>query len=77
MKFRRRFQRQCNRDEPVVVTLQDIKDVALFTADAADLSVEFISYFHLPTVDKFLRALIIYFQYYIQVQCRLAVCFFL
>lgn len=67
VKFKRQFQRQCKPNEPNVVTLQDVKDVALFLANPADLTVDFINYFHIPTMDRFLRALIVYFQYYIQV----------
>lgn len=46
--------------------LQDIKDLVLFLA-TSPMTVQFINFFHLPTVDRFLRALILYFQYYVDV----------
>lgn len=52
-----------------MITIQDIKDVVLFSANPKDLTLEFIIYFHIPIMDRFLRALIVYFQYFIQV-CR-------
>lgn len=67
MRFKRQFQRQCRPDEKDVVTIQDVKDVALFLANAEDLTPDFIDYVHIPTIDRFIRALIIYFQYYVQV----------
>lgn len=67
MKFKRQFQRKCKPDEPNVVTLQDVKDVAFFVANPKDLTLDLVNYFHIPTMDRFLRALIIYFQYYLQV----------
>lgn len=65
--FRRYFQRRCKLDEPEVVTIQDVKDIALYLANPKDLSLEFITFFHIPTVDRFLRALILYIQYYLDV----------
>lgn len=53
--------------EPRVITIQDIKDIVIFLTNANELTRDFIKYFHLPTVDRFLRSLIVYFQYYIQV----------
>lgn len=50
-----------------MITIQDIKDVVLYSTNPKDLSPEFILYFHMPVMDRVLRALIIYFQYYIQV----------
>lgn len=67
MKFKRQFQRKCKADEPNVVTLQDVKDVTFFIANPNDLTLDLINYFHIPTMDRFLRALIVYFQYYLQV----------
>lgn len=49
------------------MTLQDIKDVALFTAERADLTPEFINFMHTRRMDEFLRALIVYFQFYFRV----------
>lgn len=57
----------CRPDEPEVITIQDIKDVVLFTANPKDISKEFIMFIHIPSMDRFLRALIVYFQYYLQV----------
>ncbi|GJQ88148.1 hypothetical protein Trydic_g13152 [Trypoxylus dichotomus] len=65
--FRRYFQRRCKLDEPEVVTIQDVKDIALYLANPKDLTVEFITFFHIPTVDRFLRALILYFQYFLDI----------
>ena len=31
------------------------------------IALQFINFFHLPLVDRFLRALVLYFQYYIEV----------
>lgn len=53
-------------DEPDVIILQDIKDLVLFLL-ATPVSVQFINFFHLPIVDRFLRALIIYFQRYTEI----------
>ncbi|XP_017782229.1 PREDICTED: uncharacterized protein LOC108566722 [Nicrophorus vespilloides] len=64
--FRRFFQRRVKMNEPEVITLQDIKDVALFLANPKDLTIEFIQYFHLPEIDRFLKSIIIYFHYYLQ-----------
>ncbi|KAK9884431.1 hypothetical protein WA026_007278 [Henosepilachna vigintioctopunctata] len=66
-QFRRYYKRRVRPGAVDVVTLQDIKDVVLFTAEVTDLSTEFIKFFHLPTTDAFLRASIVYFQYYFQV----------
>ncbi|XP_022904192.2 protein phosphatase 1 regulatory subunit 36-like isoform X1 [Onthophagus taurus] len=65
--FRRYFQRRVKPLEPDVVTVQDLRDIALYLANPKDLSIEFINYFHIQPVDRFLRALIIYFQYYLDV----------
>ncbi|XP_060525300.1 uncharacterized protein LOC132701435 [Cylas formicarius] len=70
-KFRKLYQRRVNAEEPSVVTLQDVKDVAIFTTKVEDLTFKFISYFHTVAVDCFLRSLIIYFQYYFQVWNKL------
>lgn len=67
VRFRRFFQRRIGPNEPEIITLQDVKDVALFLAFPKDLTVEFVTYFHLPEVDRFLKALIIYFHYFLQV----------
>ena len=50
---------------PDVVLLQDIKTLVLFLI-SGHVSPRFIEFFHLPIVDRFLRILIIYFQFYIE-----------
>ncbi|XP_018580026.1 uncharacterized protein LOC108917761 [Anoplophora glabripennis] len=67
LEFRKIYQRKVKLTEPDVVTIQDIKDVVIFTCDVTGLTPEFISYFHSEAMDRFLRSLIIYFQYYFQV----------
>ncbi|KAK5650556.1 hypothetical protein RI129_001585 [Pyrocoelia pectoralis] len=67
-RFRRYHQRRCKPNEPQVITIQDLKDVAIYIANPKRLSLDFLKLFHTPTVDKFLRALIVYFQFYIQVR---------
>ncbi|KAK4883521.1 hypothetical protein RN001_006840 [Aquatica leii] len=66
-RFRRHHQRRCKPNEPDVITIQDIKDIAIYLANPKNLSLDFIKYFHTPTMDRFLRSLIVYFQFYIQV----------
>ncbi|XP_076299723.1 protein phosphatase 1 regulatory subunit 36 isoform X1 [Lasioglossum baleicum] len=63
IKFRRHFLRKISPIEPNVIILQDIKDLVLFLL-ATPVSPQFINFFHLPIVDRFLRAAIIYFNYY-------------
>ncbi|CAG9563166.1 unnamed protein product [Danaus chrysippus] len=46
---------------------QDVKDVVLFTAPTSILSPAVINMLHLPTTERFLRALILCCQYYLQV----------
>lgn len=66
-QFRRLYRRKVKPGALDVVIVQDIKDVVLFSAEVKDLTTEFIRFFHLPTVDAFLRAGIVYFHYYFQV----------
>ncbi|RZC40460.1 PPPI inhib domain containing protein [Asbolus verrucosus] len=66
-QFRRQFQRRIKPNEPQIVTIQDVKDVAIFTAERHDLTPEFIEFMHMRKMDEFLRALIVYFQFYFQV----------
>lgn len=61
------YQRHVKPDEPEVITMQDVKDVVFYLSNPKDISKEFIMFFHIPMIDKFLRALIVYFQYYFQV----------
>ncbi|XP_035723900.1 uncharacterized protein LOC118442433 [Vespa mandarinia] len=66
IKFRKYYLRKVAPNEPDVIILQDIKDLVMFLL-ISPVSVKFINFFHLPVVDNFLRALIIYFQYYIEI----------
>lgn len=47
--------------------LQDVKDIALFTAPVNIMSPVLINMLHLSTTDRFIRALILYCAYYLQV----------
>lgn len=57
--------RKCESKETDVVYLQDIKNLVLYLSTNR-ISVQFIDFFHLPIADRFLRALIIYFHYYLE-----------
>ncbi|XP_054010942.1 uncharacterized protein LOC128893760 [Hylaeus anthracinus] len=62
--FRRQYLRKISPDKPNVIILQDIKNLVMFLL-ATPVSPQFINFFHLPIMDRFLRAVIIYFQYYV------------
>ncbi|XP_037297309.1 uncharacterized protein LOC115449798 [Manduca sexta] len=64
-RFRKKYQRKYGADD--VVTLQDVKDVVLFTAPVKILTPAVINILHLQMTDRFLRALILYCQYYLQI----------
>lgn len=49
-----------------MIILQDIKDLVLFLL-VSPVSIQFINFLHLPIVDRFLRALIVYFQRYVDI----------
>ncbi|XP_067205540.1 protein phosphatase 1 regulatory subunit 36-like isoform X2 [Linepithema humile] len=66
IKFRKYYLRKVKPHEPDVVILQDIKDLVLFLL-TTPVSPQFINFFHLPIVDRFLRALILYFQHYVEI----------
>lgn len=66
IKFKKYYLRKVAPNEPDVIILQDIKDLVMFLL-ISPVSIKFINFFHLPIVDRFLRALIIYFQYYIEI----------
>lgn len=66
-KFKKLYQRKVKNSDEAVATIQDIKDVAIFTTKRENLFPEFITYFHTVSVDKFLRSMLVYFQYYLQV----------
>ncbi|XP_024215063.1 uncharacterized protein [Halyomorpha halys] len=48
-----------------IITLHYVKSVALYTA-LIKIPIAFIHFFFTETVDNFLRALLVYFQYYLQ-----------
>lgn len=48
--------------------LQDVKDIALYTAPVHIMSPALINMLHLPTTERFIRALILYTVYYLQVK---------
>ncbi|XP_031333343.1 uncharacterized protein LOC116163513 isoform X1 [Photinus pyralis] len=64
-RFRRYHQRRCKPNEPDVITIQDVKDVAIYIANPRNLSRDLLKLLHTVTMDKFLRALIVYFQFFI------------
>lgn len=64
--FRGTFRRpEWSRDSDVI-TIQDIKDVAMFTAPKNAFSHNLIDLIHCETVDEFLNDLIIYFEYFLK-----------
>ncbi|XP_076165485.1 uncharacterized protein LOC143145721 isoform X2 [Ptiloglossa arizonensis] len=66
IRFRRQYLRKISPNEPNVIILQDIKDLVMFLL-ATPISPQFVNLFHLPAMDRFLRAVIIYFQYYVTI----------
>lgn len=64
--FRQIFRRPDYSNDSDVITIQDIKDVALFTAPADSVSNKFIKFLHTETCDLFLNDLIIYFEYFLK-----------
>ncbi|XP_032680469.1 uncharacterized protein LOC116848451 isoform X2 [Odontomachus brunneus] len=66
IKFRKCYLRKVSPTEADVIILQDIKDLVLFLL-VSPVSVQFINFLHLPIVDRFLRALIVYFQHYVDI----------
>ncbi|XP_059060151.1 uncharacterized protein LOC131853309 [Achroia grisella] len=67
IRFRRRYQRKLKPGQADVITVQDVKDIALFTAPVGIMSPMLINMLHLPTTERFIRALILYSEYYLQV----------
>lgn len=64
--FRETFRRpEWSRDSDVI-TIQDIKDVAIFTAPPNSYTSNVINFLHTETVDQFLNDLIIYFEYFLK-----------
>ncbi|PZC82028.1 hypothetical protein B5X24_HaOG211584 [Helicoverpa armigera] len=67
LRYKRRYQRKPTPGQEDLVTLQDIKDIALYTAPVTLLSPMLIDLLHLPTTERFLRALIFCCAYYLQI----------
>ncbi|CAH0397452.1 unnamed protein product [Chilo suppressalis] len=65
-RFRKRYQRKYEGEDDVII-LQDIKDVVLFTAPTCILNNTIIKILHLQSCERFIRALILYCQYFLQV----------
>ncbi|XP_045763420.1 protein phosphatase 1 regulatory subunit 36-like [Maniola jurtina] len=72
IRFRRRYQRKLKPGQADVITIQDVKDIALYTAPVNILSPMLINVLHIPTMERFLRALILYCQYYLQIADEMA-----
>lgn len=65
--FIEKFRRPVSSRDNHVITIQDIKDVVLFLASSNLLSSRFVDFLHTETVDEFLNALVIYFEYFFQI----------
>ncbi|KAL4708782.1 hypothetical protein ACJJTC_011746 [Scirpophaga incertulas] len=72
LRFRRRYQRKLKPGQADVITLQDVKDIAIYTAPLQILSSTLINLLHLPTTERFIRALILYLAYYLQIADEMA-----
>ncbi|CAK1551795.1 unnamed protein product [Leptosia nina] len=64
-RFRKYLQRKT--EEIDFVTLQDVKDIVLFTAPTTILSPSLICLLHNATMERFLRSLILFVQCYLQI----------
>ncbi|XP_035431920.2 uncharacterized protein LOC118263835 [Spodoptera frugiperda] len=67
MRYRRYFQRKLLPGQPDIISLQDVKDLVIYTAPVNFLSIKLINMLHIPTGERFLRALILYCAYTLQV----------
>ncbi|XP_022829621.1 protein phosphatase 1 regulatory subunit 36-like [Spodoptera litura] len=67
MRYRRHFQRKLLPGHPDIISLQDIKDLVIYTAPVNFLSSRLINMLHTPTGERFLRALVLYCAYSLQV----------
>ncbi|KAJ2942869.1 hypothetical protein O0L34_g15059 [Tuta absoluta] len=67
MRFKKRYQRKLKPNEPDIITLQDVKDLALYMAPLAMLSASLINILHIPTTERYIRALILYCHYFLQI----------
>ncbi|XP_075972886.1 protein phosphatase 1 regulatory subunit 36-like isoform X2 [Anticarsia gemmatalis] len=65
LRFKKRYQRKCCPTD--VVTLQDVKDLALYTAPPRFLDRDVINILHLASTERLIRASIMYSQYYLQI----------
>ncbi|CAH0397451.1 unnamed protein product [Chilo suppressalis] len=72
IRFRRRYQRKLKPGQEDVITVQDVKDIALYTAPVQIMSPLLINMLHLPTTERFIRALILYSAYYLQIADEMA-----
>ncbi|KAL0839563.1 hypothetical protein ABMA28_016256 [Loxostege sticticalis] len=72
IRFRRRYQRKLKPGQADVITCQDVKDIALYTAPVHIMSPMLINMLHLPTTERFIRALILYSAYYLQIADEMA-----
>ncbi|XP_021184641.3 uncharacterized protein LOC110372339 [Helicoverpa armigera] len=68
LRYRRYFQRKLEPGQADVIKLQDIKDLVIYTAPVNFLSAKLINMLHTPTGERFLRALILYCGYSIQIE---------
>lgn len=64
--FLQEFQRSELTHDADVILVQDIKNIVLFLAPTEIITKDFVLFLHTFTVDRFLRALIIYFEYYLK-----------
>lgn len=64
--FKQRYQRVLKQNVPNVVTLQDVKDVVTFLM-VGSVPNSFLALIHSHKINKLFRALIVYFQLYLQV----------
>lgn len=64
--FREIFRRRETSADSDVITIQDIKDLALFTAPFGAIPTAAVDFVHTETFDTFINALIIYFEYFLK-----------
>ncbi|XP_023297407.2 protein phosphatase 1 regulatory subunit 36-like [Lucilia cuprina] len=66
MIFRQEFQRPDTTHDYEAVLLQDIKDLVMFLSPKEILTKDFIYFLNTKTVHQFLKALVIYFEYFLK-----------
>jgi len=66
MIFRQEFQRSETAHDADVILMQDIKNLVLYLSPAKILSKNFIRFVHTKEVDRFFKALVIYFEYFLK-----------